>query len=293
MAEKLHIQKRLPYIKLPKEKVDLFIEWYNNDLRNLEEVPEVFKEGYIEIDTSDLISVKIPSIFDIKSEEKYNNLKLLYSKVLETYSKSTLYFNIINTNTMLLKGWYGNKEFAFDVEYNLKEDKLMKLMKDQILGENRPHLPSVQNKLRLDLMSSEFDELKKRQDEFNQKYGDVCFCLTLSVIWYLATNKAEKYIVDENTQIIETEHTNFNKKHKKHKHNRNITTPIYNLVDKRTTTVERLIKKRNGWTISHSFQVRGHYRHYKNGKTIFIKSYEKGKGLDDFQNTIITISPQD
>ena len=293
MKEKLHIQKRLPYIKLPKEKVDLFIEWYNNDLRNLEEIPEVFTEGYIEINTSDLISVKIPSIFDIKSEEKYNNLKILHNKVLNTYSKSTLYFHILNINTVQLKGWYGDGEFAFNVEYDLKQDKLMRAMTNYILGEDRQHLPEIQNKLRLDLMSSEFEELKKRQDNFHREYGNVCFGLTLAVIWYLATNKAEKYIVDETTQIIETEHTNFNKKHKKHQHNRNITTPIYNLVDKRTTTVERLIKKRNGWTISHSFQVRGHYRHYKNGKTIFIKSYEKGKGLDDFQNTIITISPQD
>ena len=133
-------------------------------------------------------------------------------------------------------------------------------------------------------------EYSKNQSEFNVTLFNNCRALTLAVIWYLATNKVEKYIVDENTQIVEAK-THHKSKHINH--TRNIKTPIYDLVDNRTTTVERLIKKRNGWTISHSFQVRGHYRHYKNGKTIFIKSFEKGKGLDNFQSVNIILSPEE
>ena len=104
-----------------------------------------------------------------------------------------------------------------------------------------------------------------------------------------------KYIMRKigERNILEVEVENKNKtkiknntvrENKKHHNNRNITTPIYNLVDKRATTVERLIKKRNGWTISHSFQVRGHYRHYKNGKVVFINPYKKGKKRNDTES---------
>ena len=47
--EKLKLNKRLPYIKLPNEKVNLFIDWYNQDLRTIKDIPRVFEEGYIEI----------------------------------------------------------------------------------------------------------------------------------------------------------------------------------------------------------------------------------------------------
>lgn len=296
MKEKLLINKRLPYIKLPKDKIDLFIKWYNNDLRTLEELPEVFKEGYIEIDTSDFIYINIPSIFDVKDEANYRNIIEMHNKVKLTYSKMILHFNLINNNIIELEGCYGDGEYAFKQEFNLKEDELIKKMKESILqmaskdqDYQYKNLPELETKLKLDLRSKEFDVLKERQNEFNRKLGNTCVGLVISVIWYLATNTSEKYLVS-NTKVVES-HQNINtNKHHKH-HNRTITAPIYYLVDKKPITVDKLIKKRNGWTISHSFQVRGHYRHYKNGKTIFIKSYEKGKELDNFQNSVITVSP--
>lgn len=36
-----------------------------------------------------------------------------------------------------------------------------------------------------------------------------------------------------------------------------------------------------------AFSVRGHYRHYKNGKTVWIKPYEKGKGAKKGKTYII------
>lgn len=293
MREKLLINKRLPYIKLPKDKIDLFIKWYNLDLRDLEELPEVFEEGYVEIDTSAYINVKMPTIFDIKSEEKYNELKKLHNKVSVTYSKMIIHFTIKPNNIINIVGYYGDGEYAFNIEFNLKEDETVKKIKQYIAStsdRDYKHLSEIQDKLFLDLYQfSTMDEMKTAQDEFNRKLGDSCLGLVISVIWYLATNTSEKYLVS-NTKVVES-HQNINtNKHHKH-HNRTITAPIYYLVDKKPITVDKLIKKRNGWTISHSFQVRGHYRHYKNGKVIFIKSYEKGKELDNFQNSVITVSP--
>lgn len=293
MKEKLYINKRLPYIKLPKEKIDLFIKWYNLDLRGLEDLPEVFEEGYLEVDTSEYISMKLPTIFEIKNEDKYNKLKELSNKTRETYSKMIIYFHIQGSVLKLL-GYYGNNESAFSVDFKLKEDETMKKIMQYIAStsnKNFNHLPEVNEKLVLDLWKyNTFEDMNAEQKAFNRSLGDACFGLVVSVIWYLATNTSEKYLVS-NTRTSESNQYADNHSKHKHNHNRTITSPIYYLADKKPMTVDKLIKKRNGWTISHSFQVRGHYRHYKNGKTIFIKSYEKGKELDNFQNSVITVNP--
>ena len=295
MKEKLNINKRLPYIKLPKEKIELFTKWYNIDLRELEELPEVFEEGYLEIDTSVYINVKMPTIFDIKSEEKYKELKKLHNKVSATYSKMIIHFTIKPNNIINIVGYYGDGEYAFNIEFNLKEDETVKKIKQYIAttsNRDYKHLPEIQDKLILDLCQfSTMNEMKNAQDEFNRKLGDSCLGLIISVTWYLATNTSEKYLIHDTKVIESVSIKNKHNKHNKHNHSRSITTPIYYLVDKKPVTVEKLIKKRNGWTISHSFQVRGHYRHYKNGKTIFIKSYEKGKELDKFENKTIVVNP--
>lgn len=60
----------------------------------------------------------------------------------------------------------------------------------------------------------------------------------------------------------------------------------------RRVKVEGLIKRRKGWTYSHSFQVHGHYRHYKDGKVVFIKPYIKGKGKEEVVQRI-TLNPKE
>lgn len=55
---------------------------------------------------------------------------------------------------------------------------------------------------------------------------------------------------------------------------------------------EGLIKRRKGWTYSHSFQVHGHYRHYSNGKIIFIQPFIKGKGKEEISQ-VITLNPKE
>ena len=55
--------------------------------------------------------------------------------------------------------------------------------------------------------------------------------------------------------------------------------------------VAHLIKRRQGWTYSHSSQIHGHYRHYKDGKTIFVNSYIKGKNKE-LQPQVITLDPK-
>ena len=76
------------------------------------------------------------------------------------------------------------------------------------------------------------------------------------------------------------------------KRNKTISTPFYDMRKIRVVTLDGLIKRRKGWTYSHSFEVRGHYRHYEDGKTIFIKPFIKGKNKTTISQTI-TLNPKE
>ena len=103
--EKLKLNKRLPYIKLPKEKVNLFIDWYNQDLRTIKDIPRVFEEGYIEIDISDMVKTKTFSIFEIQNDKDYENIKKL--NIEDQFNKIAKYL-VLNTV---------NEKYIMDVKY--------------------------------------------------------------------------------------------------------------------------------------------------------------------------------
>ena len=60
----------------------------------------------------------------------------------------------------------------------------------------------------------------------------------------------------------------------------------------KNTDVKKLVARKKGWKISCEFQVRGHYRHYKSGKVVFVKPFEKGKGLEA-KNAVIKLMPKE
>lgn len=117
-------------------------------------------------------------------------------------------------------------------------------------------------------------ETKYRNIEDNKKFGDVS-CnwadYIYSVMAYIMTTPRERAERTKGTKIFNTQ---------KVESKRNRENKIY-LLDEIVDYVNE-----NGLTIAKSgnhtitcpcWSVRGHYRHYKNGNVIFVKSYEKGK----------------
>ena len=119
-------------------------------------------------------------------------------------------------------------------------------------------------------------------------YSYDCFVLLQCVLWYLATTtNTTKYKREGKPEPFYYER----KEVISPKKNKTITTPIYDMKKIRTVKLDSLIKRRKGWTYSHSFQVHGHYRHYKDGKVIFIEPFIKGKGKEEMSQ-IITVNPK-
>ena len=132
-------------------------------------------------------------------------------------------------------------------------------------------------------------ELYESGKSFQELYAYYCLILLECSLWYIATTtKTTKYYRENKTPTYVYE----KKEVINVKRNRVISTPIYDMSKIRRVKVEGLIKRRKGWTYSHSFQVHGHYRHYKDGKVVFIKPYIKGKGKTEVVQKI-TLNPKE
>ena len=266
----LRIDNKLPQIILPQSKIGMFIDWYNNDLRLLSTLPEAYNEGYLIIE-NDIIQIDISKQSEyIKSLAKqlngtYRQVENRLKYFIEDLEKVTMYFKYADNNIQI---WlYG------------KDNTIVSKMSFQV--------QEGENSLVADRYIDEFTNWDDLLNEFNF----YCVILLTSSLWYIATTtKTTKYYYEENRpRYTYSANEKSIKSVSKHK---TINTPIYDFNKIKKVKVESLIKKRKGWTYSHSFQVHGHYRHYSNGKTVFINSYIKGKNKE-LQSQIITLNPKE
>lgn len=266
----LRIDNKLPQIILPQSKIGMFIDWYNNDLRLLGTLPEAYNEGYLIIE-NDIIQIDISKQSEyIKSLAKqlngtYRQVENHLKYFIEDLEKVTMYFKYVDNNIQI---WlYG------------KDNTIVSKMSFQV--------QEGENSLVADRYIDEFTNWDDLLNEFNF----YCVILLTSSLWYIATTtKTTKYYYEENRpRYTYSANEKSIKSVSKHK---TINTPIYDFNKIKKVKVESLIKKRKGWTYSHSFQVHGHYRHYSNGKTVFINSYIKGKNKE-LQSQIITLNPKE
>ena len=266
----LRIDNKLPQIILPQSKIGMFIDWYNNDLRLLGTLPEAYNEGYLIIE-NDIIQIDISKQSEyIKSLAKqlngtYRQVENRLKYFIEDLEKVTMYFKYVDNNIQI---WlYG------------KDSTIVSKMSFQV--------QEGENSLVADRYIDEFTNWDDLLNEFNF----YCVILLTSSLWYIATTtKTTKYYYEEDRpRYTYSANEKSIKSVSKHK---TINTPIYDFNKIKKVKVESLIKKRKGWTYSHSFQVHGHYRHYSNGKTVFINSYIKGKNKE-LQSQIITLNPKE
>lgn len=274
----LKINKSLPKIIINQDKIDLFIDWYNKDLRYQEEIPHTFEEGYLELHSN---------IFDTNMS-KYNTF-------IKTVAKSTnstfrtvenmlenfiCYLNNI-TAYFYFKSQHSLCVYIYGIDNMLISTIEMAFEKGK--GQCAPEVKltkfGVEN---INIQSDKFTQ--DVQNEFN--YFVTCLCI--SCLWYLATStKTTKYKYNNSISNLPTN----NKKVVEVSSVKTISNPIYNLNNIKIKSVDRLIHRREGFTYSHSFQVHGHFRHYKDGKVIFVNSFVKGKNKPFKQQDII-INPQ-
>lgn len=270
MEKELRIIKSLPQITFASDKTEMFLKWYDEDLRFQDEIPHSFERGYLFLN-GEYFSKNIINSSD--KNERIKHLAHLYHKTYREVENALNQYDEAIKNTVI---YFEFKWEFLSLDIYIKNVLCHRLNVNLNLCEVGKPNPTI-----LEKMMELFDDKNK---SFYDMYSYFCFVILQTCLWYIATTtKTTKYIrqdkkptfFHEKKEIINVKRTKY------------ITTPIYDMNKIRIKNVEGLIKRRSGWTYSHSFQVHGHYRHYQDGKVIFIKSYIKGKGKEEIPQKII------
>lgn len=273
--QQLKINKRLPQIHIEQKQIDLFIEWWNKDIRFQQTIPHSFEEGYLKCDLN--LNIDINKFRDIikQSAKEYKTtyrvMENTFKDFISMIEHTTIHFKFINNNEVYLNTYDKNNNIISRIEFEYGEDK-----KDFEEEFTYDKMYDIMNK------SNNSDDL---MFGFNLLYT----IIFVTSIWYIATTRnTTKYVYEQKTPIITSRKKNIVKV----SDTKVISTPIYDISKIKTKKVEGLIKHRKGWTYSHAFQVHGHYRHYKDGKVIFVNSYIKGKDKE-FKPQTIELKPKE
>ena len=273
--QQLRINKRLPQIHIEQKQIDLFIEWWNKDIRFQQTIPHSFEEGYLKCDLN--LNIDINKFKDIiKQSAKvykttYRVMENTFKDFISMIEHTTIHFKFINNNEVYLNTYDKNNNIISRIEFEYGEDK-----KDFEEEFTYDKMYNIMNK------SNNSDDL---MFGFNLLYT----IIFVTSIWYIATTRnTTKYVYEQKTPIITSRKKNIVRV----SDTKVISTPIYDISKIKTKKVEGLIKHRKGWTYSHAFQVHGHYRHYKDGKVIFVNSYIKGKDKE-FKPQTIELKPKE
>lgn len=273
--QQLKINKRLPQIHIEQKQIDLFIEWWNKDIRFQQTIPHSFEEGYLKCDLN--LNIDINKFRDIikQSAKEYKTtyrvMENTFKDFISMIEHTTIHFKFINNNEVYLNTYDKNNNIISRIEFEYGEDK-----KDFEEEFTYDKMYNIMNK------SNNSDDL---MFGFNLLYT----IIFVTSIWYIATTRnTTKYVYEQKTPVITSRKKNIVRV----SDTKVISTPIYDISKIKTKKVEGLIKHRKGWTYSHAFQVHGHYRHYKDGKVIFVNSYIKGKDKE-FKPQTIELKPKE
>lgn len=288
----LKIDKHLPHIVIPPKTRAMFINWWNSDIRFEQSIPHVFESGYIILDFNyldrqdELMKSKNNDIKEIAKYYQctYRQAEAMFKNMLKCFSKLTIYFKFINDNTLRAEIYDSTNQIIVDMSFAVgKSEPEPEIVSDDVLfeyGVKQLVSPDEYN-----IHGRELTEL----DEKDYFLGSMrcLLCLMITSFWYIATTKSTKYIYENKAPVI----TGRKKNVVKVSNTKTISTPIYDMGKIRVVKVEHLQKRKAGWTYSHSFQVHGHYRHYKSGKVIFVKEFTKGKNKE-FKAQQIILDPK-
>lgn len=194
-----------------------------------------------------------------------------YKEFIKKKYNTTIYFRFINTNKLHIE-IYDNENELFsiiNIEYGDKngiikvEDTIEDVPKNlQIIQQN---IINIINKFNLSIL--------------------------ITVLWYIATSSTRTKYIYEIPKVKNTD-INLNKHIINVKDTKILTGTIYDLRKVKNVNTNVLNKRKEGWSYSHSFEVHGHYRHYKSGKVIFINPFIKGKNKP-LKNQSIILQPKE
>ena len=283
MGKILVINKKLPQIIVPRDKLCMFSDWWDKDIRFQSNIPKAFSEGYL--------IYQFPQL-DFLSDFSKDGITLLAKMDHITYREveNRLKQTADRHTTMYFKFLEDNKLYFERYEEKSTNETILSSKGTMLIGNTgSPELKMNEILNDKSLISTMVNNNFHNSELSMNAINLFSMYLVATALWYIATTKSTKYIYEHKRPV--------NKIKNKHQRiiqvnpEKYITTPIYDMGKIKLVKTEKLIQRREGWTYSHAFQVHGHYRHYRNGKIVFINSYIKGPDKE-LQSQKIILEPK-
>lgn len=129
-VKQLKIDKRLPQILIPANKIQLFIDWWNSDIRFEKSIPHSFDEGYMIIDTGEYdrhhySSAEIKALA-IEYHTTYRYIENIINDFFKNVESFTLYFKFTSDNSMFVETYGKDGKIISNMEFAVGRIVIMK-----------------------------------------------------------------------------------------------------------------------------------------------------------------------
>lgn len=289
-APELKLDYSLPIISIPHNKTIPFLKWYCDDISNTKiyEIPKVFDSGYLTIS-------HIPCEF-------INNCKNEYIKYLAKTEKMTFreVENLLKDvydvmlNDIVIYYEFIDEYPCLSIYSGIDSKQIMQVPLQKYKDEDNQILANLGDIQGIDdtLVITDASCTTNERHEFQNTMIVVYVGLFVSAMWYMTLYR-NRYKYEKQLSKDDARETILHrKKPERVSSTKIITTSFYDLSEAPQSKVQTMIKKRAGFEYSHQFDVKGHFRHYKDGKVIFIESYTKAKDKPKLQKNII-LNPEE
>lgn len=290
-THKLELNYSLPIVGIPDDKVISFLKWFNEDLKDtpIKDIPTPFEEGYLAI-------LAIP--FEFRDGVKSKAIKNVAREAVSTYRNVEKQFEEV----------YKEMSSSVIIHYDFKDGRrnFHIYSGETYLDIGSLPLGKVKDSVKLEFPSITIEDntlILNNADTilysgigggalFQNEMLSIYYALFVSSMWYLTLYK-NRYKYERVLDKDGVRETLFKKPYERKNSNiKTITTSIYDLSRTPRTKVQTLIKKRAGFEYSHQFEVTGHYRHYKDGKVVYINQYTKCKDKPELGQKYLILVPK-
>lgn len=280
----------IPRIFIPNEKIELLVGWYRDNYNLINDIIPIFNEYYITIDLKNIIHILKPSILNASQFQTIDDFKLALNiaNAFEDFC-SCIHIHIVHKTNKVKLTSYSNKNQIIGVfqchDDNKTPDDFYDTKYICSLFKNIFNDAVTSNKVEYHINMSTYTNIDNIFNKLINALNTLEIVLFSSVNHYIY-NYAKTININKDQLIKNLDDTCKRIISKDKKDYKFLTKPLYD-IGKLDLVIKNNRKSFVHTPPDHAFIVKGHWRHYKNGKKVFINSYIKCEDRGNLVNNII------
>lgn len=277
----------IPKFFIPSEKISLLFDWFKDNQDNITDIFPIYNDYCLVIEAKDILKINKPTLLNLNAFNTPQDLQdaiKLVNYIEDSFSYMQLHIKHKNDKTLFeLYDVRGKLIGVNEINENKTSDNFY-YNKDILDVIHRTDY-SVFNKLMIEISLIGYFDINENVKNLINSLFYICNMLFISSNYYInqytKNNNISITQVREKLQIeCKTSPSQDIKKYKV------LTKPFYDIGKLNISNTKRSSNIEHS-SPNHAFRVQGHWRHYRNGKTVFIESYIKCKDKGNLINDVI------